>query len=229
MRRGRISARWREAGLSVSQLDATRIIFLCVTSVSLVAANFPIFYTENRPNGFANMQVVWKRFDGRRADEALPLQAGGCHLLRTPHPRPIFLAFVILTFVIKDQVCQTSDWNNHKKACQAARKAQTTGDGQASKGTSSDEPSIVKAVDLTGGYNIPFRPVAVEISSDHEIFKGKGHLSPVSKLIGQPILVYRHLQDDPFGYLVHPQRERFDNSSVTFLMIDPATGMAPAR
>ncbi|KLO09176.1 hypothetical protein SCHPADRAFT_879660 [Schizopora paradoxa] len=126
----------------------------------------------------------------------------------------------------KDENCQASDWKNHKKVCQAARKALS-----ATKNSSltNIEPATVKAVDVTGGHNMPFCPIAVEISADHEIFNGKGVLSPVSKLIGHPILIYRHLQDEPLNYLFHPRREHFDNQSVTYLMIDPETTVAPPR
>jgi len=130
-----------------------------------------------------------------------------------------------------DQTCQTADWNNHKKAC---REAHAGGrlvpvGGGISGSTATDTPSAVKAVELTGGWNVPFHPAEVDISSEHVMFKGAGYLSPISQLIGQPILVYRHLQDDPLGYLSHPLREHLDNQSVTYLMIDPESGFAPAR
>ncbi|KLO09175.1 hypothetical protein SCHPADRAFT_931318 [Schizopora paradoxa] len=126
--------------------------------------------------------------------------------------------------------CQNADWKKHKKTCRDLRKADATNRAAEETATSpSTVPSVVKAVDLTGGYNIPFHPIDVEISSNHEIFNGAGHLSPLSILVGQPILVYRHLRDDPYDYECHPQREELDNLSVTHMMINPKSGFAPAR
>ncbi len=67
----------------------------------------------------------------------------------------------------------------------------------------------------------------VDITSDHDIFKGKGQLSPISKLIGRPILVFRHLQGDFLDYIYHPQCEQLNNIPVGNLMVDPKSGNTP--
>ena len=76
---------------------------------------------------------------------------------------------------------------------------------------------------------MPFNPIDVEISSDHGMFGLAGVLSPMSKFIGQPILIYRHMRDDATHYIRHPERQNFDNQAVTRLMMDPLIGHTTAR
>ncbi|KLO09171.1 hypothetical protein SCHPADRAFT_858154 [Schizopora paradoxa] len=123
--------------------------------------------------------------------------------------------------------CQRLDWKEHKRTCKALATKKAEMVNGASGSTS--VPTVVKAVDLTGGFNMPFHPIDVEISSNHEMFRGAGILSPLSRLIGQPILIYRHLRDDAHKYINHPERQNYDNQAVTHMMIDPSTGYAAPR
>ncbi|KAG8945529.1 hypothetical protein FRC04_000732 [Tulasnella sp. 424] len=92
--------------------------------------------------------------------------------------------------------------------------------------------SKVKAVRLNGGWNMPFNPDDVEIPSDHEMFAAEGlaqRISPISMLVDVPIVIWRLRKDNPMSHLTSLERAHLDNQSVTFLMINPWTGWAPAQ
>ncbi|KLO16552.1 hypothetical protein SCHPADRAFT_937749 [Schizopora paradoxa] len=131
-----------------------------------------------------------------------------------------------------DTTCQIADRKNHKKECrkayQALKKAAKASESKVSKSLDgAHSTQLVEAVDLLPHSNIPFVPEEVDIGSNHEIFSGGGYLSPVSKLIGLPILIYRHLHDHPQDYFHHSMKQQYDNQAATYLMIDPKTGFAP--
>lgn len=82
----------------------------------------------------------------------------------------------------------------------------------------------VPAVDLLGGENHPFNPKEVVLTSsqaDDILNGGKGFVSPISKLIGVPLVVYRQ------GARVGGRTASMDNQAVTYLMIDTEHGFAP--
>ncbi|KAG8935167.1 hypothetical protein FRC01_007400 [Tulasnella sp. 417] len=98
--------------------------------------------------------------------------------------------------------------------------------------SSSAPGNKVEAVQLKGGWNMPFNPAEVEIQSDHELFTAAGlaqRLSPISMLVDVPIVIWRLRKDDPMSHLTSQERPHLDNSSVTFLMINPWTGWAPPQ
>lgn len=90
----------------------------------------------------------------------------------------------------------------------------------------------VVAVDLLGGWNSPFNARPSTVPSNHEMFgtgPRAGKVSPISAVVGVPILIWRHDPTNSLNYISHPNRERLDNQAVTFLMINPYTGWAPAE
>lgn len=108
---------------------------------------------------------------------------------------------------------------NHKKACAAARSTNTKTGAKA---------KVVKALTITKGCFWEFWPPSeVEISSEHDIFNGEGHLSPVSKLIGCPLLVHCHREDDVFDSDGKPTEQGILLSPATSLMVDPIIGDSP--
>jgi len=64
---------------------------------------------------------------------------------------------------------------------------------------------------------------AVEIQPSDEIHR-LGVPSPVLQRAGLPIVIYRHLKEDPLSI---PRTPNLDNQIATYLMIDPDSGMAP--
>lgn len=79
---------------------------------------------------------------------------------------------------------------------------------------------------------MPFNPDDVEIPSNHEMFTATGlaqRISPISMLVDVPIVIWRLRKDNPMSHLSSLERAHLDNQSVTFLMINPWTGWAPAQ
>ncbi|KIM82054.1 hypothetical protein PILCRDRAFT_820955 [Piloderma croceum F 1598] len=95
--------------------------------------------------------------------------------------------------------CQRTDWPSHRPQCRP--------------------PSIQGIVigcnnDRYGG---TFRPI--DIQPTHPIHSA-GQVSPVSRVVGLPIIIYRHTHADDGG-------TELDNLIATHLMIDPTDGYAP--
>ncbi|KAG9015997.1 hypothetical protein FRB90_003888, partial [Tulasnella sp. 427] len=133
--------------------------------------------------------------------------------------------------------CQAQDWKAHKSLCKQRRSEAQFKDQNVSSNASSMSPQPsgsdkVKAVHLKGGWNKPFNAEDAEIPNDHELFAVKGltkRISPISQLVGVPIIIWRIRKDNPMSHLYSQEREHLDNSSVTWLMIDPWTGWAPPQ
>ncbi len=53
-----------------------------------------------------------------------------------------------------------------------------------------------------------------------------GATSPISQIVGVPLLIYRETHEFP---LDEPKDASKDNQAVTYLMIDPESGFAPPR
>lgn len=64
---------------------------------------------------------------------------------------------------------------------------------------------------------------SLEVPGDHPVFT-QGAISPVSRLFELPLLVYRL---DPRPSLTIPRSSDYDNQPMTYLMIDPVSGLAP--
>ncbi|KAK1221781.1 hypothetical protein PQX77_015399 [Marasmius sp. AFHP31] len=113
------------------------------------------------------------------------------------------------------QACQKRSWRLHKKICK---------DPPADLRFS--EPSEgIPGVRLLGGFNWPFRPEAKVIPPSHPVWT-KGSVSPISQIVGVPVLIYRELVELELGFPNDPNR---DNQAVTFLMINPQSGFASLR
>ncbi|KAL0071139.1 hypothetical protein AAF712_001698 [Marasmius tenuissimus] len=112
------------------------------------------------------------------------------------------------------QACQKRSWKSHKKICKDSPDLRFS------------EPSEgIPGVRLLGGFNSPFWPEAKVISPNHPVWT-KGSVSPVSQIVGVPLLIYRELEELELESPNDPNR---DNQAATFLMIDPQTGFASPR
>ncbi|KAF8190350.1 hypothetical protein K438DRAFT_2018688 [Mycena galopus ATCC 62051] len=65
----------------------------------------------------------------------------------------------------------------------------------------------------------------VDVDATHPIHI-QGVACPVSAQVGLPIVMYRHLKQDPLK--MRPDA-RLDNQKATYLMIDPESGFAPPQ
>ncbi|KAJ7266907.1 hypothetical protein B0H12DRAFT_139419 [Mycena haematopus] len=65
----------------------------------------------------------------------------------------------------------------------------------------------------------------IDLEATHPIHT-HGIVCPVSAQVGLPIVMYRHLREDPLKMLRDPG---LDNQKATYLMIDPISGFAPSR
>jgi hypothetical protein len=65
----------------------------------------------------------------------------------------------------------------------------------------------------------------INLDATHSIYT-QGVICPVSVKVGLPILMYRHLKENP---LTMPCDAKLDNQRATFLMINPRSGFAPPK
>ncbi|KAJ7783495.1 hypothetical protein DFH07DRAFT_727660 [Mycena maculata] len=104
--------------------------------------------------------------------------------------------------------CQRADWKSHKPLC--------TPVGTIIRGM------ILACESDRKNYGL-FNEV--DIDPTHPIHT-HGTVCPVSAKVGLPLVIYRHLQEDPFNMV---QESGLDNQRATFLMIDPHSGFAPPK
>lgn len=99
----------------------------------------------------------------------------------------------------KSTECQHADWPSHRQQCRP--------------------PSIQGIVIGCNNdrYRGTFRPI--DIQPTHPIHSA-GQVCPVSRVVGLPIIIYRHTQAGDGGV-------ELDNAIATYLMIDPTDGFAP--
>ncbi|KAI0702302.1 hypothetical protein BC835DRAFT_1411127 [Cytidiella melzeri] len=112
--------------------------------------------------------------------------------------------------------CQNTAWKTHKRVCKAP---------PACTLKLTEPGSAVKATRLLGGHNRPFYPVATIVPASHPVWT-TGAISPLSQIVGLPLLIHRELEEVPVN--VRNDADK-DNQAVTYLMIDPETGYAPPR
>ncbi|KAI0065252.1 hypothetical protein BV25DRAFT_154403 [Artomyces pyxidatus] len=111
--------------------------------------------------------------------------------------------------------CQNAAWSVHKRVCRPPPSDLPT-----------TPPSArVDGVRLLARHNTPFLPEAVTVSPEHVVWT-TGHTSPISQLIGVPLLFHRELREWDVDAGNDPAR---DNQSVTYMMITPEIGFAPPR
>ncbi|KAF8190349.1 hypothetical protein K438DRAFT_1971220 [Mycena galopus ATCC 62051] len=65
----------------------------------------------------------------------------------------------------------------------------------------------------------------IDLDASHPIHT-QGIVCPVSAQVGLPIIMYRHLKEDPLR--MNPD-SGLDNQRATYLMIDPVSGFAPPQ
>ncbi|KDQ12019.1 hypothetical protein BOTBODRAFT_176789 [Botryobasidium botryosum FD-172 SS1] len=117
--------------------------------------------------------------------------------------------------------CQTDNWPSHRGTCESLSSLRA----QRSKTPPPATPTNVPAVDLLGGEKIPFNPreiVLTTLTCDEIL--AAGVVSPISQLIGVPLVIHRHMQEDS---LQMPLDASLDNQAATYLMVSPESGYAP--
>lgn len=78
---------------------------------------------------------------------------------------------------------------------------------------------------MRSGPDIPFNPSVVTLLPEHAVWT-IGRVSPLSQLMDMPILIHRENEELS---LEHHNIADLDNQAVTYLMVDPQTGLAPER
>jgi len=114
------------------------------------------------------------------------------------------------------QTCQKEAWKKHKGVCKPAPVDLLSAPPPR-------EP--IAGVRILGGDNRPFYPKPTTVGPDHPVWT-LGSISPVSQIVGVPILIYREREETD---LATPNDADLDNQSVTYLMIEPVRGFAPPR
>ncbi|TFY71191.1 hypothetical protein EVG20_g1802 [Dentipellis fragilis] len=110
--------------------------------------------------------------------------------------------------------CQLAHWKTHKATCdEPAPVVPPAGPNEPVRG-------IVVACEGDRMQRSIFTPV--QIPPSHDIYQ-LGSISPVSVLIGMPIIVWRHLRQSPFDI---ERSAALDNQIITYIMIEPDNGFA---
>ncbi|KAJ7064911.1 hypothetical protein C8F01DRAFT_1021620 [Mycena amicta] len=105
--------------------------------------------------------------------------------------------------------CQTADWKSHKRVCRPAPPEGTVrGIVISCDGEMRRNNGLFTEIDLDGTH-----PIHTE-----------GIVCPLSARVGLPIVIYRHLREDP---LTMVRDAGLDNQRATYLMINPVDGFAP--
>ncbi|RDB17649.1 hypothetical protein Hypma_001239 [Hypsizygus marmoreus] len=99
--------------------------------------------------------------------------------------------------------CQTDDWTDHKRNCIPAH-----------------VEGIIINCERDRRHGGIFQPV--DIPATHEIHR-LGEIAPVSKAVGLPLVVYRHIREP---WMARPDDASLDNQIATFLMIKTHDGFA---
>ncbi|KAL0571133.1 hypothetical protein V5O48_010825 [Marasmius crinis-equi] len=112
--------------------------------------------------------------------------------------------------------CQAAAWKSHKRICKDPPVSLTL----------TSPSSDIQGVRLIGGYNAPFFPDKPKpVPRDHPVWTASA-VSPISQIVGVPLLIHRESSEMGLEESNDPDR---DNQAVTFLMIEPMSGFAPAR
>ncbi|KDQ12017.1 hypothetical protein BOTBODRAFT_176787 [Botryobasidium botryosum FD-172 SS1] len=115
--------------------------------------------------------------------------------------------------------CQNAHWSLHKNICDPLAGLRAT----RAKTPPTYIPVNVPAVDLLGGNELPFNPREVVLSLARcEELMSAGVLSPISRMIGVPLVLFRHFQ-------YRSADTRLDNQAITYLMLDPEHGYTPSE
>ncbi|KAI6156293.1 hypothetical protein EDD17DRAFT_1489556 [Pisolithus thermaeus] len=134
------------------------------------------------------------------------------------------------TSVYCSSICQSTDWPTHKSRCSPT--AQPT----ASASSMSLRPSLRRAppshavVGVTIACNAeraqgaPALQTSI-IQPSHPIYHC-GLPSPISHSFGFPLLLYRHITDDPSKMIRHPG---LDNQTAMHLLTQPSTGSPDSK
>ncbi|KAJ7640878.1 hypothetical protein DFH06DRAFT_1215498 [Mycena polygramma] len=106
------------------------------------------------------------------------------------------------------QDCQKADWKSHKTVCSPPLPEGTV-------------RGMIIACDADRRSGLGF--TEIDLDKTHPIHT-QGIVCPVSAKVGLPIVIYRHLKENPLSMRRDPG---LDNQKATFLMIDPVSGFAP--
>jgi len=144
-----------------------------------------------------------------------------CYNCRKPGPTPDSLVrcFKCRAVYYCSPRCQNSHWPLHKSICDPLTNLRAS----RAKTPPTYIPENVPAVDLLGGDEHPFNPREIVLSlSRCEEMMTHGVLCPISRMIGVPLVIFRHFQH-------RAADTRFDNQAVTYLMLDPEHGFTPSQ
>ena len=122
-------------------------------------------------------------------------------------PSHLCFSFHVLS---QSRECQVAHWKVHKPFCKEA--------------ADPNVPAMAVIVPCEGEKTSGLFHT-VQLHTTHEIHR-LGSLSPISQLVGLPIVLFRHLGTDAFAT---PNNPSLDNRIATHLMIDPDTGFAPLQ
>ncbi|KAF7325861.1 MYND-type domain-containing protein [Mycena kentingensis (nom. inval.)] len=101
--------------------------------------------------------------------------------------------------------CQAANWPSHKATC---RPSQVRGITIACEGDMRRNGGLFKEIDIDAAHPI----------------HSQGVVCPMSAKVGLPIVIYRHLRENP---LTMTRTPNLDNQRATYLMINPVDGFAP--
>lgn len=112
--------------------------------------------------------------------------------------------------------CQISHWPSHKSKCRSMINGIAT-ISYSAPSSNGDVVSVLVPCDGERRINGIFK--SVTIPPTHPIYV-RGVVSPVSKAVGFPVVLYRHLPEGGVG-------SEYDCQIATYLMIDTFSGWAP--
>ncbi|KAI6017883.1 hypothetical protein EDC04DRAFT_2743497 [Pisolithus marmoratus] len=133
------------------------------------------------------------------------------------------------TSVYCSNVCQSTDWPTHKSRCSPTAQPATSLSNMSRPPLRRAPPSHA-VVGVTIACNIERTQGASSLQTtivqpSHPIYVC-GIPSPISRAFGFPLLIYRHIPDDPTNMIRHPD---LDNQMAMHLLTQPRTGSPDSK